>query len=84
MMKFRTTLATLGLAVAATLSTVPIAAHASAGAVDRHGCTRTSSHHCIKGGQFCPKASYGHSGWDAHGRRWVCKGNHSHPHWMKP
>ncbi|GAA1515232.1 hypothetical protein GCM10009788_19510 [Nocardioides humi] len=28
--------------------------------------------------------SYGRSGWDAKGRRYVCKGNRSHPHWMRP
>lgn len=47
-------------------------------------CTLTSTHHCIRGGQFCPRASYGHSGWDAAGRRYVCKGDRSHPHWMRP
>ena len=47
-------------------------------------CTKTSSGSCIRGGQFCPKAKYGKSGWDARGRRYVCKGNRSHPHWMKP
>lgn len=47
-------------------------------------CTLTSTHKCIRGGQFCPKASYGRSGWDAAGRRYVCKGSRTHPHWMKP
>ena len=47
-------------------------------------CTKTSSGTCIKGGQFCPQASYNHSGWDAKGRRYVCKGDRSHPHWMRP
>lgn len=78
------TLTSAGTAVAAP------AHHASAGSpsahvVDRHHkCTRTSSGTCIRGGEFCPQASYGHSGWDAKGRRYVCKGNHQHPHWMKP
>jgi hypothetical protein len=49
-----------------------------------HPCTRTSTGTCIRGGQFCPQASYGHSGWDAQGHRWVCKGDHTHPHWMHP
>jgi hypothetical protein len=49
-----------------------------------HACTRTSSGNCIKGGEFCPQASYGHNGWDASGRRWVCKGDHGHPHWEAP
>lgn len=53
--------------------------------VDRHHkCTRTSSGTCIRGGEFCPQKDYGHSGWDAKGRRYVCKGNHTHPHWEKP
>ncbi|MEZ0580405.1 hypothetical protein [Nocardioides sp. MH1] len=49
-----------------------------------HHCTRTSSGSCIRGGEFCPQASYGHSGWDARGRRYVCKGDRTHPHWMRP
>ena len=57
------------------------AAHPSA---DRHACTRTSSGSCIKGGQFCPQSSYGHAGYDAQGRRYICKGDHTHPHWMLP
>lgn len=60
------------------------AAPAHVHAAKHHGCTRTSSGKCIKGGEFCPKADYGHSGWDAKGRRYVCKGSHSHPHWEKP
>lgn len=62
----------------ATVSQVGIAT------VHHHKCTRTSSGHCIAGGQFCPQAKYGKSGWDAKGRRYVCKGNRTHPHWMKP
>lgn len=49
-----------------------------------HACTRTSSGKCIRGGEFCPKAKYNKSGWDAKGRRYVCKGSRSHPHWEKP
>ncbi len=49
-----------------------------------HSCTRTSSGSCIRGGDFCPQASYGDNGWDAQGRRYVCKGDHTHPHWMLP
>ncbi|HEY0643197.1 MAG TPA: hypothetical protein VGD39_07250, partial [Nocardioides sp.] len=48
------------------------------------GCTKTSSGSCIRGGQFCPQSSYGRSGYDAYGRRYVCKGDRNHPHWMKP
>jgi hypothetical protein len=50
----------------------------------KHPCTRTASGTCIAGGQFCPQAKYGKSGWDASGRRYVCKGDHTHPHWYKP
>jgi len=46
-------------------------------------CTKTSSGTCIKGGQFCPKAKYKKAGYDAKGRKYVCKGSSSHPHWMK-
>ncbi|WP_300678963.1 hypothetical protein [Nocardioides sp.] len=49
----------------------------------KHSCTRTSSGSCIRGGQFCPRASYGKSGYDAKGRRYKCKGSRTHPHWMK-
>ncbi|WP_346384421.1 hypothetical protein [Nocardioides sp.] len=87
-MKFRTYLAALVVALVG-LTTVPAAAPASPAQRHdrvelRHPCTRTSSGSCIQGGQFCPQASYGHNGWDARGRRYVCKGNHTHPHWMKP
>ena len=71
-----------GVAVAA--PTHHAAAHAQVSVDRQHRCTHTSSGSCIRGGEFCPQASYGHSGWDAHGRRYVCKGNHTHPHWMKP
>ena len=58
--------------------------HVTQLAKKKHACTRTSSGKCISGGQFCPQAKYKESGWDAKGRRYVCKGNHTHPHWMKP
>lgn len=50
----------------------------------KHACTRTASGTCIQGGQFCPQKKYGQSGWDANGRRYVCKGDRTHPHWYKP
>ncbi len=64
---------------------VPVAADAAGAAVHPTAthCTRTSSGSCIRGGEFCPKADYNHVGHDAQGRRYVCKGNRSHPHWMK-
>jgi hypothetical protein len=46
-------------------------------------CTKTSTGKCIKGGQFCPKAKYKKVGYDASGRKYICKGDSSHPHWMK-
>jgi hypothetical protein len=49
-----------------------------------HACTRTSSGTCIQGGEFCRQDEYGQSGWDAQGRRYVCKGSHVHPHWEIP
>lgn len=52
-------------------------------AAARHACTRTSSGTCIRGGEFCPQSKYGHYGWDAAGRRYKCRGNRTHPHWMK-
>jgi hypothetical protein len=90
-MNVRATLA--ALAVATLGFTAPVAAAAPALAVTHHhasvdakhhACTKTSSGTCIQGGQFCPQAKYLKSGWDAQGRRYVCKGNKTHPHWMKP
>ena len=81
-MTLRTFIAALAIALAGLVS-VPTAAPALA-TPHHHACTRTSSGSCIQGGQFCPQASYGHSGWDARGRRYVCKGDHTHPHWMLP
>lgn len=89
-MKIKTAVVGVALALsAASTGLVASPAHAAAHAPvvakpHKHKCTKTSSGHCIAGGQFCPQASYGKSGWDAKGRRYVCKGSHSHPHWMKP
>jgi hypothetical protein len=88
---FRTTLVALAMMAAGLVSPVsataasadvPTTSHANFAA--RHACTRTSSGTCIKGGQFCPKAKKGKSGWDAKGRRYVCRGAGSHPHWRVP
>ena len=49
-----------------------------------HACTHTSSGSCIRGGEFCPQASYGMTGWDASNRHYVCKGDYTHPHWELP
>jgi hypothetical protein len=50
----------------------------------QHACTRTSSGSCIQGGEFCPEADYGQYGYDAQGRRYICTGDPSHPHWETP
>jgi hypothetical protein len=52
--------------------------------VASHACTRTSRGTCIRGGELCPQAKYGKKGWDAKGRVYVCKGDHTHPHREKP
>lgn len=89
-MMLRTAVAAAALTLAGLAGPVALVAGpaqavtAPASAVVGHACTHTSSGSCIRGGQFCPQASYGHSGYDAKGRRYVCKGDHTHPHWMKP
>jgi hypothetical protein len=60
------------------------ALHPAPAAGSHHACTLSSSGKCIRGGQFCSVRQYGRSGWDAQGRRWVCKGSRSRPHWLKP
>ncbi|MDN4162617.1 hypothetical protein [Nocardioides abyssi] len=90
-MKLRTLLAT-SVVAAMTLVGGPTAAarapvhvaDASSYVVAKKPCTKTSSGTCIKGGQFCPQKSYGKSGWDAKGVRWVCKGDKVRPHWLRP
>ena len=63
----------------------PAIAHASHSSVaGHHHCTRTSSGSCIRGGEFCKQSQYGQVGYDAHGRKYVCKGSHTHPHWEIP
>lgn len=41
-----------------------------------HACTRTSTGHCIRGGEFCPHASAGKYGWDGKGRKYICRDGH--------
>lgn len=81
----RLAVVTLLLAAAALWSPPATAApsHDRAPAVAGVACTRTSSGSCIKGGQFYPQSKYGKAGYDAQGRRYVCKGDRSHPHWMR-
>lgn len=88
-MKYRTLLAALvlgltGLVAGPAHATVAAGGHQLGHHHHHHPCTRTSSGTCIRGGQFCPQSKYGQNGWDAKGRRYVCKGDHQHPHWMKP
>jgi hypothetical protein len=89
-MKFRTLVSAFVLMAAGfagpalATSSADAVTHESVAAAAKHACTRTSSGKCIKGGQFCPQSKWHKNGWDAKGRRYVCKGNHSHPHWMKP
>ena len=93
-MSTRSVLAIAALAVTTSLSGPALVSPASASVghtagtatvtAKKHACTRTSSGKCIKGGEFCPKAKLHKSGWDAKGRRYVCKGSRTHPHWMKP
>lgn len=86
-MKLRTLIATFALASAGLVAAPPTAhafAPGDAAVHDARPCTRTSSGTCIRGGQFCPQSKYGRSGWDAGGRRYVCKGDRVHPHWMIP
>jgi len=80
-MKFRILIAMFVLAFSGLVSAPAVAAVQHASVVT---CTKTSSGSCIRGGQFCPQASFGRSGYDAAGRRYVCKGDRSHPHWMRP
>ena len=85
-MRFRTLLAAAllvltGLVAAPAVGSAAPAAPAAAAA----SCTKTSSGTCInKGGQYCPKKSYGKSGYDKNHKRWVCKGDRNHPRWTKP
>lgn len=47
----------------------------------QHGCTTTSSGSCMRGGEFCPQADYGMTGYDASGTAYTCSGDRTHPHW---
>lgn len=79
-MKFRNSLAAFVL-TATTLTGASLAV--SVESASAASCTKTSSGTCIKGGQFCPKSKYKQTGIDAKGRKYVCKGDKNHPHWMK-
>lgn len=84
-MKFRALVVTVLLAAGGLVGPGIATSYADSGHDLRsaRSCTTTSSGKCIRGGQFCPKSKYGKSGYDAKGRRYVCKGDRSHPHWMK-
>ncbi|WP_310963855.1 HNH endonuclease family protein [Nocardioides terrisoli] len=47
------------------------------------GCTHTSSGSCIRAGEFCKQADYGHTGRDASGNMLVCTGDRTHPRWKR-
>ena len=59
------------------------ASPSGSGSGTTHGCTRTSSGKCIKAGQFCPAADYGHIGHDTNGNKLICTGRRSRPRWAK-
>jgi hypothetical protein len=59
-------------------------AHPATVAVVAHHCTRTTSGTCIQGGEFRKQSEYGQKGYDANGRKYICKGSRVHPHWEKP
>jgi hypothetical protein len=86
MTRIRTTMAAVLLAGATMLAPIVAAGPAQAAptVATHHKCTRTSTGKCIRGGEFCPEAKYGKSGWSATGKRYVCKGSHTHPHWELP
>lgn len=90
-MRFRTLLVAVTLVLTGLVGAPTVASAAPADATSSsvtvqaaRTCTKTSNNTCIKGGQFCPKASYGKSGYDINHRRWVCKGDRNHPKWTKP
>jgi hypothetical protein len=49
--------------------------------ISTHSCTLTSTGNCIKAGEFCPKADYGQTGYDANGDPLTCTGDAAHPRW---
>lgn len=60
---------------------VPVAPPAPKPPPHQHTCTTTSTGKCIQGGEFCPQADYGTTGYDANGTPYVCTGDRTHPHW---
>ena len=76
--------AAAGLAAAPATAAHPTSSTSTHVVARKHACTHTSSGSCIRGGEFCKQSQYGQSGWDAVGRRYVCKGDHTHPHWEIP
>lgn len=75
--RLRPLLLVLALVASVTTGSVLLATAASAAQT----CTHTSSGSCIRGGELCPRASYGRTGTDARDRRYVCTGDRTHPHW---
>ncbi len=64
----------------------PTEAATSAAADAPAGCTTTRSGSCIRGGEFCPRASEGATGNDGQGVTYVCRDSNSngHLHWETP
>lgn len=62
-------------------SATPTATATTPTAPATHACTRTSSGSCIRGGEFCPTADYGQTGYDANGDPLTCEGDTTHPRW---
>jgi hypothetical protein len=86
--RVRLTRAVASWGFAVGLVAVPVTSASAAPAthsyVEHHRCTRTSSGTCIQGGEFCKQSEYGQKGYDANGRKYICKGSRVHPHWEKP
>ena len=59
----------------------PITTHRVPPPPAQHSCTTTSSGSCIRGGEFCPEADYGQTGYDADGTAYTCTGDATHPRW---
>ena len=90
-MYVRTILAALAVIVAgfaapsAALAAPTNAADAARATVAaKHACTKKPNGACITRGQVCPRAKKGHVGWDNRGRKNICRGAGTHPHWRKP
>jgi len=71
----RFSVAVSGAVLALTSLFAAPASYAAAPTYGRVGCTLTSTHHCIRAGQYCPYSKRNKFGYDAHGARLRCYGN---------